>query len=458
MRLSGWRWLAVSSSLIAVLAASAETRPRYGGTSHMSARAALSSLDPADTSLYDSLAQRNVSGLIFDTLVNFDKSGRLQPALAQSWQLRQGGLSCQVRLRAGVKFHDGAPLTPETAAASLRFANPMWNVVSTGDGVVIDNPNPNHDLLRELALARNAIVKRGGTGGVLYGTGPFRVVSWDPGKKLVLSANEEYWGGRPYLDGIEVSFGQSFRDQNTALQLGRSDLVEVAPEKAQRSPQEAQRIAKSDPVELLALLFARDAASTDEKNLRDALVLSIERNSIREVLLKRAGLPAASILPTWMSGYGFVFPSASDLLRARQLRGNIRAVPTWKLGYDANDPLDKLLAERIALNAHDAGLSVQPVSSGASDLRLVRIPLDSADPWIALDDFLTRCGMSATVNKGNSIQDLYAAEQSALRADRVIPLFHLPVSYESSATLKGLSVQVDGSVNLTNAWLEPSKP
>ena len=424
----------------------------------MSARAALSSLDPAEVSLYDSLAQRNVSGLIFDTLVTFDKSGRPQPALAQSWQLTRGGLSCELRLRADVKLHDGTQLTPEIAAASLRFANPAWNVLSTGDRVVIENDIPNHDFLRELSLARNAIVKRGTIGGTPIGTGPFRVVSWDPAKKLVLSANDEYWSGRPYLDGIEVSFSQSFRDQATALQIGRSDLVEIAPEKAQHSAQAQTKIAESAPVELLALLFARDAASTDEKNLRDALALSVERNSIREVLLKRAGIPAGSILPTWMSGYGFVFPSAADLPRARQLRGNIRTVPTWKLGYDSNDPLDRLLAERIALNAHDAELLVQPVSSGASDLRLVRIPLDSVDPWIALVNFLTRCGMSTTVNRGNSIQDLYAAEQSALRADRVIPLFHLPVSYESSAALKGWSVQVDGSVNLSNAWLEPPKP
>ena len=116
----------------------------------MSARAALSSLDPAEASLYDSLAQRNVSGLIFDTLVTFDKSGRPQPALAQSWQLTRGGLSCELRLRADVKLHDGTQLTPEIAAASLRFANPAWNVLSTGDRVVIENDIPNHDFLREL--------------------------------------------------------------------------------------------------------------------------------------------------------------------------------------------------------------------------------------------------------------------------------------------------------------------
>ncbi len=452
-----WRSIAVSSVLIVALSVNAETRPQYGGTLRLSAGASLTSLDPAETSLSESLAHRNVFSLIFDTLVTFDSAGQPRPALAESWQLSRGNQSCQLRLRQGVKLHDGTPLTVEIAAASLRFANSSWNVLSTGDGLVLEIANPNHDILRELSLSRNAIVKRGAADSVPIGTGLFRIASWEAGKKLTLSANDDYWGGRPYVDRIEVSFGQSLRDQNTDLQLGRIDLVELAPEQAQRSPQDGRQIKSSAPVELLALLFVRDFSSSDEKNLREALALSVERNSIRDVLLKRAGIPAGGILPTWMSGYGFVFSYASDLPRARQLRGTVKSAPAWKLGYDAGDPLNRLLADRVALNAHDAGLSLQPVSSGDSDLRLVRIPLESSDPWVALDDFLNRCGMNPAVNKGNSVQDLYTAEQNALNSDRVIPLFHLPVSYESSAALRGWSIHADGSLDLSNAWMEMAK-
>ena len=83
--------------------------------------------------------------------------------------------------------------------------------------------------LRELALPRNAIAKRK-PDSKPSGTGPFHVVDWQPGKKLTLAAEEGYWRGRPFLDGIEIEMGQSFRDQMTALELGRADLVEVAPE------------------------------------------------------------------------------------------------------------------------------------------------------------------------------------------------------------------------------------
>jgi len=457
MKHFGWRWLAASSALFMALSLNAETRPQYGGTLRISSRASLSSLDPAVASLSDSLAERNVSSLVFDTLVTFDKAGRPRPALAASWQLSSAKQGCQLRLRPGVKLQDGTPLTPEIAAASLRFANPAWSVQSTADSIVVENVNSNHDILRDLSLARNAIVRRGTADQVPVGTGPFHILDWDTGKKLVLGANDEYWGGRPYFDRIELSFGQSFRDQNIALQLGKSDVIEVATEQSQRSAREGRQLTESAPVVLLALLFSRDANSPDEKTLRDSLRLSIERNSIRDVLLKRTGVAAGGILPTWISGYGFVFPATSDLTQARQLRGSVKNAPTWRLSYHASDPLDRLLAERIALNAHDAGLSLQPVSSGTADLKLVRIPLESTDPWIALEDLLDRCGMVA-VNSGTSVQDLYVAEQNVLSTDRIIPLFHLPVSYEFFPAVKGWGVQSDGRLDLSNAWLEPAKP
>ena len=61
------------------------------------------------------------------------------------------------------------------------------------------------------------------------------------------------------------------------------------------------------------------------KSLRQALALSVERGSIRSVLLQGAGQPTASVLPNWMSGYGFVFPIDTDLPRARQCARASRA-------------------------------------------------------------------------------------------------------------------------------------
>jgi ABC-type transport system substrate-binding protein len=456
MRPIGWRWFVVSSVMVAGLTAGAETRLQYGGALHVALRAAPASLDPADVSQdvsqdsaqADSFARRSLTMLMFDTLVTVDDNERVQPSLATVWQIQPGSQRWQFRMRRGVKFHDGTPLTAETAAASLRAANPSWNVVADADSVVIESSDAN--LLAELALTRNAIVKRSTDN--KSGTGPFQVVDWQPGRKLSLTAWEDCWRGRPFLDAIEIEMGKSFRDQMTALELGKADLVEVAPEQARRVSQDRRRLASSSPVELLALLFTRDVASADEKLLREALALSVERGSIRSVLLQGAGQATGGILPSWMSGYGFVFPVDADLPRARQEREQVGSRPVWTLGYDGSDPLARLLAERIALNAKDAGLVLQPAATATAELRLVRIPLAAPDPWIALAGVANFAGLPTAKNH-DGVEDLYASEVGMLGTLRLIPLFHLPVSYASATRLKSWTLRPDGSFSLADAWL-----
>jgi peptide/nickel transport system substrate-binding protein len=467
-----WQWLVVSSTMVGALSAGAETRPQYGGTVHVAMRGAPASLDPAELDRADvaqpdsdSFARRSLSMLVFDTLVTTDEGGRVQPWLAESWQASQGSQRWQLRIRREIKFHDGTALSAEVAAAALRVANPAWKVSATGDSVVIDLGGPEPELLAELALAHNAIVKRN-PDSIPSGTGPFHVVDWQPGKKLSLAANEDCWRGRPFLDTIEIEMRKSFREQMTELELGRADLVEVAPEQthlfsqsqvSQSRDAQGGRLASSAPAELLALVFARDMASPDEKLLREALAWSVERGSIKSVLLQGAGQPSGSILPNWMSGYGFVFSMGADLARARQAREQVHTAPTWTIGYGDADPVDRLLAERIALNARDAGLSLQPSSVAGADLRLVRIPLQSNDPWIALENVASLTGTSVG-KTGGSVEELYACELAVLATQRVIPLFHLPVSYAAAGTLRHWGLRRDGSWTLTDAWLASGKP
>src|SRR5690349_1894962 len=230
MKRIGWQWLAASSVLLVSLT-QAETRPQYGGTLHVAMRAAPTTLDPADRS-QESFGGRSVTSLLFDTLVVIDDSGRAKPSLAEAWQSSRGNQRWEFRLRQGVKFADGTPLTADIAAASLRAANAGWNVSSSGTSVVIEQKVADPELPAEVALPRNAIARRD-TGNVV-GTGPFHVVDWQAGKKLTLAANEEYWRGRPFQDEIEIEMGRSFRDQMTAFELRKVDLIEVAPEQTHR--------------------------------------------------------------------------------------------------------------------------------------------------------------------------------------------------------------------------------
>jgi ABC-type transport system substrate-binding protein len=447
-------WLAVNSLFLCALARG-ETRPQYGGTLRVTTQAAPSTLDPADNRVPDSFARRSVTSLLFDTLVTWN-AGHAQPRLAESWQSSKGSQRWQFRLRHGVKFHDGTPLTSEIVAASLRFANPEWSVRSEGDSVIIDCDEPNPEMLAEVALSRNAIVKRDGEEKV-SGTGPFHIVEWQPGKKLTLAAEEDCWRGRPFLDGVEIEMGRSFRDQATALEVGRADLVEVAPEQAHHFSPAKGRLLNSAPVELMALVFARDVSSPEEKVLREALGLSVERESIHSVLLQGAGQPTGSLLPTWISGFGFVFSSKAELQKARQLRDQVHTARVWTIGYDGNDPLARLVVERIALNAKDAGLSLVLTTVGSSDLRLVRIPLASSDPWIALEGVAAQAGLSKSKNNGATAEELFAGEQATLAGQRLVPLFHLPVFYAASASLRDGALRTDGTLELASAWLGAAK-
>src|SRR5215469_2263777 len=103
MKRFDWRWFVVSSLVLVTWAASAETRPQYGGTVHVAMRTALTTLDPADAAQPDSYTRRSLTMLMFDTLVTSDESGRIQPALTVSWQASQGDQRWQFRLRRGVK-------------------------------------------------------------------------------------------------------------------------------------------------------------------------------------------------------------------------------------------------------------------------------------------------------------------------------------------------------------------
>ena len=449
MRLSGWQWLAVSSIVLSAVAW-AETRPQYGATLRTATNIAPVSLDPAAQP--DSVAKRNLTRLMFETLVTMDDRGRPQPALATSWQAAPGNQRWQFWVRRGVKFHDGSPLTPEAVAAALRVANPDWNVSPAADSVIIEQNVPEPDLPASLARPRNAITKRS-EGGTLIGTGPFHIRDWQPGKKLILAANEGYWGGRPYLDAIEIELGKASRDQLLGLDLGKGDVAEVDPEQSHRVSTEGRRVMTSAPVQLMALVFTRDRQSAAEGKLREALALSIDRSSIRSVLLQGAGEPSGGILPDWLSGYGFVFGNGQNLDRARELRSEVPRAPAQMLGYDAADPLAKVIAERIVLNARDAGISLQTTNSGTSDLRLVRVPLPSLNPRVALVAMAASTGLTAPKLTGNSADDLYRAESEILRTQRIIPLFQLPVSYALSPAVKDWSQDRDGSEYLEDVWM-----
>ena len=453
--------LIAASSLLLLGSAHTATRPRYGGTLRIALRAAPAFLDPSDATQVSSLAGRNLSSLLFNTLVTLDDRGRPQPALAASWEAEPGNRRWQVQLRRDITFSDGTLLTPDAVAASLRVANPGWKIFPNGEGIMIERDSAAPDLLAELALPRNGIAKRDRERPL--GTGPFTVTQWDPGRRIVLAAREDYWAGRPFVDSIEIDLGRSFREQLLSFDLGKTDVIEVAPEQARRAAAEGRRIESSAPAEIMALVFARERQTPDEGRVRTALALSIDRSSLNNVLLQGGGEPAGGLLPNWLSGYAFLFPTNVDLAKANQARGDARQASPWTLSCDGADPVARVMAERIALNAHDANLTLQPTDSATADLRLVRIPLSCCNARLVLAELAASLGLGASLPQpkvdagSDSPEDLYAAESMLLQSQRVIPLLHLRISYGVSARVRNWTMGRDGTWRLPDVWLGAEK-
>jgi peptide/nickel transport system substrate-binding protein len=461
MRPIAYLLLAAISLLGAV---AAETRPHYGGTLRVMLQSAPSALDlPANATPAEYWDLSRTLSLIGNTLVRIDAQGRPQPALAVAWQSDASASHWQFTLRRGVKFHDGSAASPAAIAQILGALHSGWNVRAVADSITIESAPPLPSLLAELALPRNLVLKRNANGAPPVGTGPFLVAEWQPSQFLKLAANEESWEGRPFVDAVEIEFGKAQRDQAIALELGKTDVIEEAPQAASGS-QPHSTSSVSLPTELLALVFPVNSRANDPR-LREALALAINRKPIQSVLLKGAGEPAASILPNWMTGFSAVFSAQANAQEARILLADShQPAPnlTCELSYDPRDPQAQLIAERIALNAREVGITVQVSLSGAEDIRLVRVVLPSPDPATSLGEAARQLGLpqpafSATAG-GDTLEDLYQTERSLLEAHAVIPLFHLPVATAEGARVRDWSPERRGQwsasrLSLADFWL-----
>jgi peptide/nickel transport system substrate-binding protein len=448
MRRFAWRFLAAASLTVLAAPAIAESRPRYGGTMVIELLDSLTLTDPAEWPV-------RLVPLVYDRLVRLDEHGDPQPELAISWQHDASNKHWQFHLRPHATFHDGTPVTAAAVVASLKD----WkNVTASGEGVVVlESDVPAPDLPLRLASPRFAILLRGADG-VSVGTGPFRITEWQPGKRALLSAYEGYWGGRPFVDSVELLMSRGFRDQSIDLELGKADLVELPIGAARRTTQPSVRTWISAPSELIALVFERGRAATEDARVREAIALSIDRAAIQNVLLERQGESTGAVLPGWLSGYAFLFQAARNLDRARQLTSALlKSAPRVSLAYDPADPLARPIAERIALDVRESGIVLQAAPGARGDVRLARYRLRSVDAPQVLADVAAWQGAEAPA-PAITPEATYSAERKLLEDFRVVPLFHLPETYGLSSRVRNWDPQSWGDWRLGDVWLETRKP
>ena len=445
MRHTVFRWFAAISLLLLLLApAAARTRPRYGGTLRIETRS-----DPLKAP--DGIARR----LIFDNLTEVNASWQLVPKLAVSWSSESANHRWEFHLRSGVRFHDGSPLTAEAVAMSLAQScgSCGWRVRAVGDSVIITSESPMPDLAVELARAEYAITRKDENGNP-DGTGPFRFAA--TGDMLLLRANDDSWQGRPFLDAVEISGGRSVRAQWLDFTVGKADLVEAPPELLRAAQQEHMPVTGPQmPTDLLALTMSDQRIS--DAHLRESIALAVDRMALFNVIFQKQGEVTGSLLPNELTAYSFLFPTAANVPRARELRGG--QSPPVRLGVDASNPVLQLVAERLALNLRDAGWTVQVVPQAANphtDLTLKLVHLEAAGPAPALREMIERFGGRFN-GEAPDPAALYRAEKTFLQSYNVVPLLYLPRAYGVSSRVHNVILSPDGTPLVANLSLEDAK-
>ncbi len=255
---------------------------------------------------------------MYDTLVWIDENEDIQPALAESWEIASDGLSIVFRLRQDVKFHDGTPFNAEAVKFNYdRMLDPAFNsrnlailqpIIASVD--VVDAYTVRFNLKRvdvnflaeaswsSKMVSPEAVRLHGAEFAANpVGTGPFRFGSFEPDSHLELVRNDDYWGGRPYLDAVRVRFMPEASARIIELEAGTVDIVYAIPAK-----DVARLEAAAIPIEkrnvpgfqMLALNLAR--APTSELAVRKAIALAINRQVIiDQVLAGRAELSRAGV-------------------------------------------------------------------------------------------------------------------------------------------------------------------
>ena len=448
-------------------------RPRFGGTLRLGMPGSIRTLDPlaVAVSADDAAAMRQMVPLVFETLVIVAPGGGLRPSLATSWSLESQGTRWRVRVRGGVRLHDGSTLDSAQVAESLRASHKEWQIDAEADSVLVHTGSASTDVPWALADIRSAVVVRR-PGDALLGTGPFRVDEQGV-NRLTLRAHEEYWGSRAFLDSIDVESGRTAAALLADLELGRIDMASVQPSDRRRLSQRGLRTVASRPLQLFALVFEVHRASAADEFTRRAVAATLDRAALCRVLLQDYAEPADAILPRWLSGYEPFMLARPGQVPRDQVAKLPRTQRMLTLRVDPADPVARSIADRIAVDAREAGLvlTVQAPTGLAPrpDLRLLRVRLHATSPDRAVAGVMAALGPRTLAyvtrepapEPDASLPEVYRVERSLLERSIIIPVVHVPEIYGLGERLESWNepvVTATGALSLADVWLRAGAP
>ncbi len=297
--------------------------PKTGGTLSISLDADPPKLDPAFST---ALVDRMVFQSIYDKLVDVNENGEVVPMLAEKWDVSPDQKSYTFTLREGVKFHDGTDFNAEAVKFSLERGmdkasnrkNELNDIekitVADAKTIKIDLKQPFAPFLSILSDRAGMIVspeavKKYGDEFLNHpvGTGPFVYKERQKGSSITLEKNPNYWQkGLPYLDSVTYKI---MNDANVALMNLKSGQVDIT----NKFPYKEIENVKNDPKISVVnepgqgyqgIHLNTSKAPFDNKELRRAVDLMIDRDAIVKVVLSGAGSAAHSPFSKSQFAYG----------------------------------------------------------------------------------------------------------------------------------------------------------
>ncbi|MFG3261862.1 ABC transporter substrate-binding protein [Streptomyces bobili] len=293
-------------------------------------------LDPHLANLFADAARAKA---LYDKLADFGADLSAQPRLAASWEPDKTLARWKVTLRQAT-FHDGRPVTAKDVLYSYRrIADPKQAYRAkaslepidldasraTGErGIEFVLKRPTAEFPNVLAAFGAYVVPENATDfdKKPVGSGPFRFVSFAPGRSAVFRRNDAYWDGAPHLDELELVVVNEESARVNALLGGQIEYAhELAPTTARAHEGKGQiEIVRLRGSAMQAFCMKTDRAPFDDKRVREAFFLIADRQELVDGALSGAGVVGNDLFGKGYEYYADGLPQrAQDLDKARAL-------------------------------------------------------------------------------------------------------------------------------------------
>jgi len=325
--------LALCVGTLAGCAAPSATKPGTGGTSTANDTFTYAQgADPRglDPALVDDGESSKIIVNIYEGLLKYAAdSTKVEPSLAESWEISPDGLSYTFKLKQGVKFHDGTDFNaeavkfnidrqiPPKVTADMSYGPFVYGSVK--DVVVVDPYTvkinltaKNTAFLANLAMSLAAPIVSpkaltDGKNSVMeapVGTGPYKFVKWSKGENVVLVRNDEYWGTKAIIKNVVFRFIADNSARVLALNNGEVDMIDgIDATVVGKVAEGGSKLFEAEGMNINYMAYNTTTKMFKDAAARKAVSQAINVDELVKSLYQGYSAKATTILPTFVPGY-----------------------------------------------------------------------------------------------------------------------------------------------------------